>query len=382
MHELAEVVDRFEPAYREKVAFRVSSAQARALRAIQTCRTPVRGGHVWRCDDDACGRERYSYHSCRHRLCPKCQGNQTERWLERARARLLPCPHWLVTVTLPSELRLVCHAHPARALNCLMRAAQSAVLDVGWTHLKGRVGALAVLHTWTRTLEYHPHVHLLVTGGGLGADEVSWSAPRYSDYLLPQQALADRVRSQMRAGLEAEGLLSVAPRAAWEIKWIAHCQPAGSGEEVVGYLGRYVFRCPLPSSRIEAVSDETVTFSFMDSRSKKLKQTTLPGEHLLGRVLGHALPHGFVRVRWSGLLAPAAGRAYKQAAAALAEAPPLVRRTPRVEPPHEGDGPVAEPRLGVHPPAPVHRQAEHRCPVCGRGTLRLVGRLPPRRGPP
>ena len=380
MLELAEVVRRFEPTYRRTVAFRVTPAQARALAAIRTCRTPVRGGQVWRCDAADCRQERYSYHSCRHRSCPKCQGDQTARWFERAEARLLPCPYWLLTVTLPSEVRRVCRVHPKEVLDLLLRVAQTAVLELGWTHLGGRVGLLAVLHTWTRTLLLHPHVHLLVTAGGLERDGLTWRAARRSDYLLPQQAVANRVRKGMREGLERIGLLSAVPWEVWRRDWIAHCQAAGMGAQVLAYLGRYVFRSPLPSSRITAITDRTVTFTSRQGRSGTMQPTTLPGEHLVARITQHVLPHRFIRVRWSGLLSPAAGKACARAAAALAVAPPLVGRAPRLTPPREDEVPDPSPRLGVHPP-PASRPA-HRCPVCGIGTLRLIGRLPPRRGPP
>jgi hypothetical protein len=381
MLELAEVVRRFEATYRRTVAFRVTPAQARALVAIRTCRTPVRGGQVWRCDAADCRQERYSYHSCRHRSCPKCQGDQTESWRERAAARLLPCPYWLLTITVPSELRRVCRAHPKEVLDLLLRAAQTAVLELGWTHLGGRVGLLAVLHTWTRALLFHPHVHLLVTAGGLERDGLTWRAARHADYLLPQQALATRVRTHLHDGLARLGLLGEVPGEAWQRDWIAHCQAAGAGAQVLAYLGRYIFRSPLPSSRIMAITARTVTFTVRQRHAGALQPITLPGEHLVARIVQHVLPHRFIRVRWSGLLSPAAGTARARAAAALAAASPVVGRTPRLTPPREDEVPDPSPGLGVHPPAASSRPAR-RCPVCGVGTLRLVGRLPPRRGPP
>jgi hypothetical protein len=381
MLELAEVVRRFEATYRRTVAFRVTPAQARALAAIRTCRTPVRGGQVWRCDAADCRQERYSYHSCRHRSCPKCQGDQTARWLERAAARLLPCPYWLLTVTVPSELRRVGRAHPKEVLDLLLRAAQTAVVELGWTHLGARVGLLAVLHTWTRALLWHPHVHLLVTGGGLARDDLTWRAAPRAEYLLPQQALANRVRTRMQQGLARLGLLGEVPAAAWGHDWIAHCQAAGAGTQVLAYLGRYVFRSPLPSSRITAITERTVTFTVRPRHAGALQPITLPGEHLVARIVQHVLPHRFIRVRWSGLLSPAAGTARARATAALAAAPPVVGRTPRLTPPREDEVPDPPLRPAVHPPPAASRPA-HRCPVCGVGTLRLVGRLPPRRGPP
>lgn len=382
MPTLAAVVQRFEAAYRRTVAFRVTAAQARALVAIRTCRTAVRGGHVWRCDRPDCRHEQYAYHSCRHRACPQCQHDQTRQWLARATARLLPCPYWLLTVTLPSELRRVARGHPAAVLDLLLRAAQTAVLELGWTHLGARVGTLAVLHTWTRALLWHPHVHLLVTGGGLAPDGQSWRPARHAAYLLPQRALAARVRTHLHDGLARLGLLAAAPPAVWTRPWIAHCQPAGTGARVLAYLGRYVLRGPLPTSRIVAADDATVTFTYRHSRSGTPHRLTLPGEQMLGRLLQHVLPHRFIRVRWSGLASPAAGRAFAQAAAALAASPTRCGPPRRLVPPHEDEVPdPGSGRTGTpSPPAPS--QPVHRCPVCGAGTLRRVGRLPPRRGPP
>lgn len=381
MLELAEVVQRFEATYRHTVAFRVTPAQARALAAIRTCRTPVRGGHVWRCDAADCQQERYSYHSCRHRSCPKCQHNQTARWLDHASIRLLPCSYWLLTVTLPCELRRLARTHPRRVLDVLLRAAQTAVIELGWTHLGARVGLLSVLHTWTRALLWHPHVHLLVTGGGLAHDGVTWRTAPRANYLLPQQALANRVRTLMRNGLARHGLLETVPPAVWTHDWIAHCQPAGSGLKVLAYLGRYVLRGPLPNSRITAITTQTVTFSFRQGRTGSMQHTTLPGEHLLARLVQHVLPHRFIRVRWSGLLSPAAKKARAHAAAALAAAPTVDTGTQRLAPPREDAIPDPPPQLATDIPPPTSRPTQ-RCPVCGVGTLRLVGRLPPRRGPP
>ena len=381
MLELAEVVRRFEATYRGAVAFRVTTVQARALGAIRTCRTPVRGGHVWRCDAAACGQERYSYHSCRHRLCPKCQRDQTERWLARAQTRLLPCPYWLITVTLPAELRRICRVHPKAVLDLLLRAAQTAVIELGWTHLGGRVGLLAVLHTWTRALLFHPHVHVLVTAGGLDRDGQTWRPARRADYLLPQQAVANRVHKAMREGLERLGYLGEVPWEVWARKWIAHVQPAGAGAQVLAYLGRYVFRGPLPNSRITAITERTVTFTYRHGRTGHAQPTTLPGEHLVARIIQHVLPHRFIRVRWSGLLSPAAGKARARAVAALAAAPRRSGHAPRLTPPREDEVPDPPARGEAHPP-PVDSQSRQRCPVCGVGTLRLIGRLPPRRGPP
>lgn len=371
MLELADVVRRFGASYRQRFGAWMPPSHRAALHDIETCRTAALGGQLWRCDQDACQGERYVYHSCRNRACPKCHREQTEQWLARLDARLPACRYFLVTVTLPSELRAIARSHQRAVLGALMQTAAAALLtltsDPAW--LGATPAVLAVLHTWTQDLRYHPHVHLLVSAGGL--DRASrWVQPRHPEYLLPSAALALVFRAKMAAALRRVRLLSQVPVSVWSKPWVLHCQHAGDGEKVLEYLARYVFRVAITNSRIEAIEETGITFRARDRRSGEVTHCTLPPLLFLARFLQHVLPKGFVKVRSYGLLAPR-NRCRLDLLRALLE-PPATKSQP--------PSPAAVSHLSSVPITPPHPL--HRCPVCQVGLMRLVQHLPPRRGPP
>jgi predicted Zn-ribbon and HTH transcriptional regulator len=211
--------------------------QLRAMADIAHCRTAYFGGHLERCD--RCGHEHYSYHSCRNRHCPKCHGEQTRVWLDKQQSRLLPGAYYLLTFTLPSSLRRLARAHPRQIYGLLMTQAvaalQKLVRDPQW--LGAPVPVLAVLHTWTRALLFHPHVHLLVPAGGLAADG-TWLTARHSAFLVPGYALSPIFRAKFKAGLQRLGWFEPTDPC-WQQKWHVHCRHAGSGQKVLDYLARY-----------------------------------------------------------------------------------------------------------------------------------------------
>ena len=306
MVELAEVVRRFLPRLLSRMVFKLRPVQEAALTAITSCRTAAEGGHVYRCTDPACGREHFAYHSCRHRACPRCHGERTARLLDGWLQRLLPCPHLLLTFTLPAELRRLASNHPRAVYSVMLEAAAATArafaADPQW--LGGLPGMLAVLHTWSRELLYHPHVHLLLSAGALAPDGVSWLVPSRPGFFAPQRALAVMFRQKLRDGLRKVGIHSQAPWPVWRRPFVVHVQAAGSGRQVVAYLARYVFRSPLARSALLAIDDATVSFRVRDARSGELHIRTIPGEALLARLLLHVLPRRFVRVRQWGLRSP------------------------------------------------------------------------------
>ena len=188
--ELADIFRQYGSAYRQKYTSKLLPSHRQAMRAIEHCRTEALGGQVYRCA--SCGETRYSYHSCRNRHCPKCQHEKTEAWLEGQRELLLPVPYFLLTFTLPRELRALARDHARTVYGLLMRCAAATLQTLAGDprYVGGRLGCLAVLHTWTRALLYHPHVHLLVTAGGLSADGTQWVAAQHPAYLVPVQALS------------------------------------------------------------------------------------------------------------------------------------------------------------------------------------------------
>lgn len=364
MLEVADIVRLHGAAYRARFSQSVRPSQLRALRDIEACRTPACGGHVHQCDQ--CGHTVYAYHSCRNRHCPKCHGDQTERWLAEQRARLLPCRYYLLTFTLPAELRALARAQPKAVYGLLMRSAAAALQTLARDprYLGGRPGCLGVLHTWTRAMLYHPHVHLLVTAGGLSGDGTQWIEPKYPAYLVPVQALSILFRAKVCAALKKAGFLAQVPPGVWEKSWVVHCQPAGRGDKVLDYLGRYVFRIAISNSRLERIEDGHVTFRYRDHRTQKVRRVTLPALEFLHRFLQHVLPRGCTKVRYYGLWSPTCRGQLEHARARLSAPPPAAALEPAAIPPS------ASP---ASPPLPA------RCPQCQVGTLLLVEVLHPPR---
>lgn len=356
---VAEIIRFHGAAYRAHVGDRVLPSQARVLRDLAACRTAYFGGHLTQCDH--CDRQVFRYHSCGNRHCPTCHGPHTERWLATQRAQLLPCPYYLVTCTLPRELRALAFAHQRVVYGVLMRSAAAALqrLAADPRFVGARVGCLAVLHTWTRAMLYHPHVHLLVTAGGLSADGTQWIAPKHPAFLVPVQALSVIFRAKVCAGLRRAGLLDQVPPGIWTAPWVVHAQPAGRGQRVLDYLGRYVFRIAIANSRLEHVTDNDVTFRYRDNRTQEERHVTLTGVEFLARFLQHVLPRGCAKVRYYGLWS-AAHRADRTRARALLTVLAL----------------IATPQDPAPPTTSSH--AEHlRCPHCRVGTLIVIAVLRP-----
>ena len=372
MLELADIVRAVGEVYRQRYGARVLPSHLRALHDIEACRTAALGGHVQACDH--CGARQYSYHSCRNRHCPKCHADQTQRWLERQRARLLPCAYFLVTFTLPAELRSLARAHQKRVYRLLMTAAAAALLTLTADprYLGACPGLLAVLHTWTRALRYHPHAHILVTAGGLHRHAHTWVSPTHPTFLVPGRALSRVFRAKFRDGLRTAGLFEHVPREVWRKEWVVHLQHAGTGEKVLEYLARYVFRIALVNSRLERFDTGHVTFRYRDGRSGARRRCTLDALQFLGRFLQHVLPQGFAKVRHYGLFSPRHRPLLEHARTALlAPAPSLEPgATPEIIP--TDSAPNREPGL----------PSTARCPQCRVGLLRIVETLAPQRPPP
>ena len=331
--EVADVIRDYGDAFFAKHGGHLSSAQRRALTDLAVCRTAALGGHVERCLD--CGHTRIAYNSCRNRHCPKCQALARARWLEREAALLLPVEYHHVVFTLPAELADLALANPAVLYNALFQAAAQTLRDVAANakRLGAQVGALLVLHTWGQKLCHHPHVHAVVTGGGLSCAESgrldptpSWRSCR-SGFFLPVRVLSRVFRGKylalVRAAFE-QGKLAFPGRlaplkapdafAAWlrplyAKDWVVYAKPPfGGAAQVLKYLARYTHRVAISNSRIVDVADDhdggRVTFRYKDyADDQRSKTMTLSCEEFLRRFLVHVLPRGFVKIRHYGLLA-------------------------------------------------------------------------------
>jgi len=303
--ELADIFRQYAPAYRQKYATHLLPGHRRAMHAIERCCTQALGGQIFACP--ACGEVRYSYHSCRNRHCPKCQHQRTQAWLEVQQGLLLPVPYFLLTFTLPAELRLLASHNQKLIYNLLSRASAQATQQLARDprFVGGQIGMVGVLHTWTRNLFYHPHVHYLIPGGGVGSDGQGW-LPARRDFFLPVKALSKLFRAACQRALRRTALYPEIPPNVWRRAWVVHCKPVGNGQAALKYLAPYIHRVPLSNRRLVFIdhrgSMETaqVTFQYYPSDTGQLKTCTLSVEHFIQRLLQHVLPRGFVKVRYFG----------------------------------------------------------------------------------
>ncbi len=296
----------------------LSAQQRQVASAIMSCRTAALGGHVRECNR-GCGYQEISYNSCRDRHCPKCQGLERVRWQEARAEDLLPVPYFHLVFTIPSSLHEIFLAHPRVAYGLLFQAVAETLKEVAANpkNLGAEIGMTAVLHTWTQTLLYHPHIHCIVPGGGLDPTGQQW-IPARENFFLAVRILSTVFRAKLLAGLEsavASGqiksslgsgtdVLRLLSRAARR-KWVVYSKrPFAGPEQVLAYLGRYTHRIAIGNERIISMDGEEVVFSYKDrTDGDRKKLMALPAEAFLRRFLLHVLPKGFVRIRHYGLLA-------------------------------------------------------------------------------
>jgi hypothetical protein len=366
MPDVADVFRRFGSRYLEAHGAAMLPSHRRALADIVACRTEALGGQQWCCN--GCGTLLHVFHSCRNRACPKCHGEQTQAWLERRQAEMLPVPYFHVTVTVPEELRAALRRHQVDGYGALMKAAAGAIVDLArdprW--VGGTVGVLAVLHTWTQRLVFHPHVHCLVTGGGVSHDGATWH-PAGKTFLFPTSALATLARARFRDAFAKLCPDVDLPYRIWQIPWVVHITPWGQGEQAaLDYLARYVFRIAITDRRLLAIGDETVTYRYKDRAAGRHRTETVSGHEFIRRFLQHVLPAGFHKVRYYGLWHPARRDHLLTLRTVLLLEQPAGRSAASVatDPPEPAAAPNAAPS-----PRP--------CPHCKTGHLILLRRLSP-----
>lgn len=310
--ERPEVADIFRihgEAYRQSHA--MSPSQRKAMRAIEICRTAVLGGHLDVCPQ--CGDSRPSYNSCRNRHCPKCQSLQQAKWITARLARVLPTHYFHVVFTVPDKLRLIAQNNRTLFFKLLIESAARTLLDLGADpkRLGAQLGITTVLHTWTRDLRFHPHVHCVVTGGGLHPDGDRWISAKRK-YLFPAQVLSKMFRGKLLSAISKaweHGELScpelAEPKAfaslkdsLYKMKWVAYAKtPFGGPSQVISYLGRYTHRVAISNQRLLSMDEEGVRFVTRGNNT-----AILPPEKFIARFLQHVLPDGFVKIRHFGLL--------------------------------------------------------------------------------
>ena len=388
--EVADILRDFGPAWREANHGHVSHAQLKVMSAIEACRTAALGGYVARCENEECAHTVIAYCSCRNRHCPKCQGSQALAWMEDRKAELLQIPYFHIVFTLPAEIGAIAYQNKAVIYALLFKAASDTTLTIAADpkHLGAKIGITAVLHTWGSAMTHHPHVHMIVTGGGISPDGSRWISSQ-PDYLVPVEVLSALYRGRMLGMLleahaagrlqffgDYEHLTDTAAFRAylgplWKTDWFVYAKrPFAGPEQVLAYLSRYTHRVAISNSRLLSVDAAGVTFKYKDYRIEgpdRYKTMTLEPGEFIRRFLMHVLPKGFHRIRHYGLLAnggatraeklarageliAAAGQLARELIATAAQPPP-----PQQHPPHDGTCEVTTPS----------EELNHPCPHCG-----------------
>ena len=341
MVSLAEVLRRHWPEYERQFGAQLLPSHRRAVQAILDCRTGAMGGEVYRCAD--CCTDHYVYHSCNHRACPQCGQADATEWIARQKLKLLPVPYYLITFTVPEGLRAWLRSHQKLGYALLLKESAGTLQDVASRdkYLGAQLGLLTVLHTWGRQLQFHPHVHCVVPGGGLREDRLRWCRPK-TDFFLPYQVLGERFRNRLKTALQGQPDCSQIPAGVWRQKWGVNVQVAGSGEAALKYLSAYVYRTALSSRRLLKEEEGQISFKYKSNKDQQWHTLTVTAMEFIRRFLQHILPSGFQRVRYYGWLAASAQTRWERILALLDwTTPPRQVPTPKAEPlcPHCG-GPL------------------------------------------
>ena len=306
MIEIADIFRKHGSSYLNQYSHTMLPSHRKTFEDILKCRTPIMGGKVYYCPD--CKKHEYSYHSCGNRNCPKCQNNKANLWLEKNNNLLLPVNHFMVTFTLPSELRIFARSNQKLFYSILFKASSKTMekLSSDTKRIGGKLGMIGILHTWSRTLVYHPHVHYIVTGGGFSKENNKWNRSR-SNFLLPVKALSVIFKAKFRDELRRENptLFDSIPTNLWNKAWVVNSIPVGRGEKALKYLAQYVFRIAISNNRIISLKNGVVTFKYKESKTNQWRIMNLKADEFIRRFLQHVLPSGFVKVRYYGLFASA-----------------------------------------------------------------------------
>jgi hypothetical protein len=369
--EVADIFRDHGAAWRRANAGHVSLDHLKVMSAIERCRTAALGGHVARCENQKCTHTIIAYNSCRNRHCPKCQGAAAREWLAEREAELLPVPYFHVVYTLPAAIRDIAYQNKAVIYDLLFKASAETTLTIAADrkHLGARIGFMSVLHTWGSALTHHPHVHMVVPGGGLSPDGSSWIAcrPRYFLTVEVLSALFRRLFLQMLIAAHDAGRLQffgdhgrLADKPAFDaylaplrqIDWVVYAkQPFAGPKQVLRYLSRYTHRVAISNRRLISTDQNAVTFKYKDYRiegAARYKTMTLATDEFIRRFLIHVLPKGFHRIRHYGLLAST------NRAANIAHARELLAVPSRPKQPDTPEATIHEPRVLPQP-----------CPCCG-----------------
>lgn len=317
---IKEIFQTYGGGYLARFADDMPSIHRQVIHAIASCRTPSAGTTVFQCDQ--CGSHHSTPCSCGNRHCPTCQGHKTLQWLHKSTDRLVPGHHFMLTFTIPQEIRRFIRSHQRMAYAALFTASSAAIkkLAPDPKYLGGDLpGFFGVLHTWGRTAEFHPHVHYIVPGGAFSTDDNTWH-PSRKDFYLPVKALSKIYRAKFRDIMERNDLLGHISPEVWNKEWNVHAKPVGNGRASIKYLAPYIFRVALSDRRIVKVENDRVFFRYRKPKSRRPRIMALDAIEFIRRFLQHVLPSGFMKVRYYGFMNPNAAVPVEKISACIKEA--------------------------------------------------------------
>ena len=368
------------PEYLEQFGPSMPGRHKQVLKKIRSCRTPALGGEMFKCPE--CPGFEYRYHSCNDRHCPQCGQTDADAWLQRQGERLLfAVPYFFVTFTIPQELRMFFRSHQRIALNLFFAVTSKALQDLAGNpdRLGAQLGMLGVLHTWARSLIFHPHIHYLIPGGGLSPDGRQWIASD-KKFLLHHTALGAHARTLFKEQLQKEhpALFVQVPKSVWKNPWNVGCKAVGSGENALRYLSRYVFKTATGNRKVTLLPEHKVLWTYRDSKTRKFTSIKLEPLDWMSRFLQHILPPHFARVRTFGWMHPAAKVRANRVRALLREKPVLTQAEKDTwKPPAAAQVQTASALPAAAQPStqesqPVPLRCGPQCPRCGK-IMRRVG---------
>jgi hypothetical protein len=382
--EVADIFRRYGKAYRDKQGASMSAMQRRVMHSIEVCRTAALGGHLERCDQ--CGHERNCFNSCRDRHCPRCQSLARAQWIEDRQSELLEVPYFHVVFTVPEEIAALTYQNKRVVYGILFRATAETLTTIAADpeHLGAEIGFFAVLHSWGQNLQFHPHLHCVVPGGGLSPDGQRWISC-HPNFFLSVRVLSELFRRLFLDSLQKafdsgklrfsdrlkplDNRITFAQHCAElkERKWVVYAKrPFAGPQQVLDYVGRYTHRVAISNNRLLDIENDQVCFQWKDYRTGgEVKTMTLPAHEFIRRFLLHVLPNGFQRIRYYGLL----GNRYRKE---------KLNQCRRLLGMHISDQPVA---VSVEQDyqdryEDLTGSSLHQCPQCQCGRMVVVAMLP------
>ena len=383
--EVADVFRRYGETYRQQHGASMSVAQKRVMTAIEVCRTAALGGHLERCD--RCGHERNAFNSCRDRHCPKCQGLARAQWIEERQSELLPVPYFHVVFTLPEEIAAMAYQNKEVVYGILFHSTAETLKTIAADpeHLGAEIGFFAVLHSWGQNLQFHPHLHCVVPGGGISPDGERWLSCR-PNFFLPVRVLSrlfrrlflDALQHAFDSGQlrffkaleyfrERHTFIQLLDRLK-NSEWVVYAKPPFAGpQQVLDYVGRYTHRVAISNNRLLDIENDQVHFEWKDYRDgSQVKPMTLPADEFIRRFLMHVLPDGFQRIRYYGFLGNRYRREKLEQCRRLLGMPTPAEQT-KASPADKDYRDRYEELTGV---------SLHQCPQCKQGRMMVVDVLP------